>query len=209
MNNNKTLIINTTYDFDNHFLVEKAVFDHGISYLIYKERQNTLKEIGRIDIPHPVISYSSPLLNWYNLIFCSNNYGPSPDYNYMDRAVQQGKKTAATIYYSINSDKARTILNNLPTNCGATPYGENMMYVYRKGKLSDFFDFKKISTAYKQMGKTLLDWESIHGMFEKQLDFFADESKCGFSLQSGGCGEQLVIKGLILGYPVESTAVLL
>lgn len=202
-------IIDTSYDYENHFCVEKIICGQNIYYVIYDERYDKHKEVGRICLSQPIISYESPLLNWYNLIFCSNNYGPSPDYKYMDYAVQQGKKTAATVYYSFDSDESKAIQMNLPDNCGITPYGDYMVFVYRKGKLADFFSFEKIRKAYIQMGINSLDWDLISDFFEKPLEYFADESKCGFSLQSGGIGEQLVLIGLILGYPIESTATLL
>lgn len=202
-------IIDTSYDYENHFCVERIISGHNISYVIYDERYNKHKEVGRICIPQPITTYDSPLLNWYNLVFCSNNYGPSPDYNYMNYAVQQGKKTAATVYHPFDSDESKAIQMNLPENCGIIPYGEYMIFVYRKGKLSDFFNFERIREAYKQMGIIGLDWDLINDLFEKPLEYFADESKCGFSLQSGGIREQLVLKGLILGYPVESTAIML
>lgn len=155
--------------------------------------------------------YSSPLLSWYNLIFCSNTWGNgkgiciAPDYEYMNRAVQEGKKTAATIYLASTSDEGKNLIAKLPSDCGFVPYGKTMMFVYHKGKLSDFFDYNRIRKIYENYCSTELDWVYIKALFNEPLDFFGDEACCGFSLQSGGNKEQNLITGLILGYPVEST----
>lgn len=42
--------------------------------------------------------FQNPYLSWYNLICCSNNYGPIPVVDYMNYAVQENKKLAATVY---------------------------------------------------------------------------------------------------------------
>ena len=52
----------------------------------------------KIFYPLRAEDYESPYLSWYNLICCSNNYGPVPVVPYMNRAVQKGRKVAATIY---------------------------------------------------------------------------------------------------------------
>ena len=76
------------------YRIEKEINDDKISIIVYDTsfgrnviiRTITYKNIGK--------EYSSPFLSWYNLIFCSNNYGPAPNYPYMHSAVQDGKKTA-------------------------------------------------------------------------------------------------------------------
>ncbi|MEE0875003.1 MAG: hypothetical protein UIH27_16285 [Ruminococcus sp.] len=187
------------------YRIEKEINDAKISIIVYDTsfgrnviiRTITYKNIGK--------EYSSPFLSWYNLIFCSNNYGPAPNYPYMHSAVQDGKKTAATVYIDPNSEKGKVFVEKLPESCGFAPLDNTMIYVYRKGKLSDFFSFEEIRDIYQKHGIIFLNWDIIQKFFDDPLSEFADETKCGFSLQSGGSKEQLVIKGLILGYPIEST----
>lgn len=187
----------------NSCVVEKETDDIYTSISIYYSRFGN-PTVKKIQYRHIGEEYLHPFLSWYNLIFCSNNYGPSPDYEYMHRAVQEGKKTAATVYLEPGSEKGKRLVNTLPEDCGSLPYGESMIYVFHKGCLSDFFDFEKIQSIYMKHG-AYVDWNSVKGYFEKDLSFFGDEQTCGFSLQSGGNKEQTIITGLILGYPVEST----
>lgn len=186
------------------YSVEKESDEVNTSIILYDTRREQKKEIRRIEYKNIGREYSSPFLSWYNLIFCSNNYGPSPDYDYMHRAVQEGKKTSATVYLEPKSDKGRDLVKNLPDDCGSVPYGKNMIYVFHKGCLADYFDFEEIRTIYEAHGVRMIDWEKVQDYFRKPMAFFGDETECGFSLQSGGCREQTIITGLLLGYPVES-----
>lgn len=202
---NETLYSTEYGDCLSSYRVEKEINDAKISIIVYDTsfgrnviiRTITYKNIGK--------EYSSPFLSWYNLIFCSNNYGPAPNYPYMHSAVQDGKKTAATVYIDPNSTTGKEFVDKLPESCGSLPYDNTMIYVYRKGKLSDFFCFEEIRDIYQKHGIFSLNWDIIQNYFEYPLSEFGDERKCGFSLQSGGSKEQTVINGLILGYPIEST----
>ena len=69
--------------------------DLTYQFQIPGEEEITCKKIF---YPLEAGSYQSPYLSWYNLICCSNNYGPIPVVSYMNYAVQNGKKVAATVY---------------------------------------------------------------------------------------------------------------
>ncbi len=191
------------------YLVEKETNGNNISIIVYDVRNGHHTEKGKIQYKNIGEEFSSPFLSWYNLFFCSNNYGPAPDYEYMHKAVQEGKKTAATVYLEPDSKEGKELVDSLPEDCGALPYGQSMIYVFHKGRLSDFFDFEKIKSIYTKHDVYGVDWDKAEEYFEKDLSFFGDEKDCGLSLQSGEYKEQCIVKGLILGYPVESTIALL
>ncbi len=187
------------------YLVEKVIGDGYISVVIYDVRDGRQIEGKRVQYKNIGEEYQSPFLSWYNLFFCSNNYGPAPDYEYMNHAVQEGKKTASTVYLNLESEEGKLLVSTLPKDCGFMPYGKSMIYVFHKGCLSDFFDYEQIKSLYKKHGADPVDWKVVKEYFMKDLSFFGDKQACGFSLQSVGSKEQSIITGLILGYPVEST----
>ncbi len=111
----------------------------------------------------------SPLLNWHNLFFCSNNYGPPPHPGYMNHAVQNGTKTASTAY--VSSEEFLKLVDTLPSNCHAVPYSgtlENMSmaYVYRDGTLDELFDFIKVKRIYLLHGIENIEWNYVKKQFQ-------------------------------------------
>lgn len=187
------------------YQVEREISEKEITISIFEIYKGRHYEKNTIKYKNVGEEYATPFLSWYNLIFCSNNYGAPPDYEYMHRAVQENKKTAATVYIASNSDEAKAFVETLPKECGALPYGPSMIYVYHKGRLSDYFDFERIQALYEKHGVFDVDWKKVWEYFRKDLSYFGKEKYCGFSLQSGGVREQMIVTGLILGYPVEST----
>lgn len=153
---------------------------------------------------------SSSLLNWHNLFFCSNGYGPSPHLGYMNHAVQNGTKPASTAY--VSAEEYAQLICTLPANCHAVPYGESadnlfIAYIYRDGSLHDFFDFEKIKHIYSLHGlNKSIDWNYVKERFEKPLEYFSNAAQCGFNIQCGvNSIENKIVNGILLGYPVEST----
>lgn len=188
------------------YIVEKETATDTITISVYKNSPNKGKRLlSRISYPREREGYNSPFLSWYNLIFCSNNCGPSPRYDYMHTAVQLGKKTAATVYIHPDSSEGKDFIKSLPKECGAIPYGDYMIYVFRKGRLADFFDFETIRRLYENNCMTLFDWSLIKELFNKPLSYFGDPDQCGFDLQRCVDVNNRIIVGLLLGYPVEST----
>lgn len=151
---------------------------------------------------------ASPLLSWHNLFFCSNNYGVAPNCDYMNTAVQKGLKTAATAY--VDCTQFKKLCSTLPVDCHAIPYESDeenmtMAFIYRNGTLDDIFGLDRIQGIYQSHGITDMNWHLIKDDFYKPLSYFGNSANCGFDLQNGGGKESLVLTGLILGYPVEST----
>lgn len=201
----KEILFSTNYnDGLCSYLVEKEINENNISIIAYDVWNGQHRETKKIQYRNIGEEFSAPFLSWYNLLFCSGG-DPAPDYEYMHRAVQEGKKTAATVYLNPDSKEGKKLVSTLPEDCSSLPYAEYMIYVFHKGCLSDFFDFEKVKSLYIKHGAYSIDWDRVKEYFEKDLSFFGDEQACGFSLQSGGIKEQTIITGLILGYPVEST----
>ena len=84
-----------------------------------------------------------------------------------------------------------------------------MIYIFHNGCLEDFSEFDRIKSLYEKYGISNVNWKKVRTLFQKDLSFFGDAEKCGFSLHSGGCREETIVTGLLLGYPIESTVDLL
>lgn len=166
----------------------------------------------RIFFPVAAEAYQSPYLSWYNLICCSNNYGPIPVLEYMNTAVQNGKKIAATVYPPTVEAYMQTLAECDADQYYCVPYHpmeyQYMLYVSKKGTLADHFDYEQIKAVYDACGVTL-DWTKIQDYFTKELSFFANEELCAIQLHNGATPEDLMITGLLFGYPVESTVALI
>ena len=150
-------------------------------------------------------SYESPYLSWDNLLYCSNSYGPVPVIKYMNYAVQEGKKVAATVYPE-DYNEYLTILNN-PGECEIFPFTideyEFELMVCRKGKLKDYFDLDKILEIYKACDFNL-DTEKLKNYFEQDLVWFGNKD-CPFDIINPYGYEDNIICGLFFGYPLGST----
>ena len=193
-------------DYGRQWTIRKEIVEDFVAISVVKQAigkpDDVVCEVKYRDIGH---EYQSAFLSWENLIFCSNNYGVAPFYDYMHTAVQIGKKTAATVYLASDSQKAKQLIASLPKECDWREYGPNMIFVFHTGCLADYFDFTEIKAIYDDHGVWGIDWTWIEEQFRKPLSYFAEPEACGFSLHSGGGKEVSIVTGLILGYPLEST----
>ncbi len=133
----------------------------------------------------------------------------------MNYAVQNGKKVAATVYPASKEEYER-ILQTLPKDCDAGPYDLNIndkdyhaiLYVCRKGCLKDYFDLSQVRRIYEQHG-TFEDyevgWGKIETLFNVPLISFSNPREIGLNIQTEQSHMGLIITGLLLGYPLEST----
>lgn len=155
--------------------------------------------------------YKSPWLSWYNLICCSNNYGPIPVVSYMNHSVQEGKKLAATIYPE-SGDAYMQAIAEAGDTYYCYPYHvqeyEYMLFFSRKGRLSDYFDMDEILAVYESCD-VCLDREKMQDYFGRELSWFGNEDLCPIELHNCLGEEELAVTGLLFGYPVESTVALI
>lgn len=167
---------------------------------------------------YPKIESSTtfPLLSWENLNCCG---GWPFDESYLLTAVQEGKKPYAGnhIYLKAPEEtseaKARLekIRSCLPDNCTA---GEEVVindrvfpfYICRRGCLKDLFDLEQVLEEYKKMGLELPGQEqkSLFSLGEIELAEFASAAPmCYYDTRTDA---EYIATGLLLGYPLESTA---
>jgi hypothetical protein len=156
-------------------------------------------------------AYQNKYLSWYNLIFCSNFYGPIPVVKYMNHAVQEDKKVAATVY-PVDSTEYMGILRETFEDYYCLPYHPDeygmLMYVSKKGTLNDYFDKDAVVAVYQNCGIEL-DMAKVDDYFSWELNRFANEQTSGVMLHDCRGTEELLVVGLLFGYPVESTIALL
>ncbi|MCC8028725.1 MAG: hypothetical protein LIO75_02830 [Lachnospiraceae bacterium] len=180
--------------------------------LTYEFRQSGTEPVTckRIFFPAKA-EYKSPWLSWYNLICCSNNYGPIPVVSYMNAAVQNGKKLAATIYPDSADDYLR-ILAEVGDTYYCFPYHVQeyafMLYISRKGTLGDYFDLDEILEIYESCDVHLAR-DKMLDYFGRELSWFGREEECPIELHNCLGDEELAVTGLLFGYPLESTVALI
>lgn len=167
-----------------------------------------------IEYPSNIKSISSPLLNWENLIRCSNYYGIAPEEldennqpGYMALAVQQYKKPAATLRYNINNPFIKNLELKMPHDCLMMKYKEgDTTFICRNCSLSDLFDIEEVRETYERYGIYNVEWNNVQKLCHENLSFFSDHSNSGISIESGSKNvTEDIIVGLLLGYPIEST----
>lgn len=165
----------------------------------------------RFHYPASAEGYQSPYLSWYNLICCSNNYGPIPVVPYMNRAVQDGKKVAATVY-PIDTQEYMQIIAETAEDYYCFPFNteeyQYMLFLSKKGTLADYFDLDQILSVYQESGLNL-DEEKMRDLFSRELSWFGKPEECPIEIHNCLGDEELASVGLLFGYPVESTIALL
>lgn len=156
-------------------------------------------------------SYQSQYLSWYNLICCSNNYGPIPVVDYLNRSVIEGKKVAATIYPKSSSEYMK-LVSEMGDGYYCYPYQPKeyayLLYVSKKGTLSEYFDLDAILDVYRSCGVNL-DQEKMKEYFGQELSYFGNEDLCSIELHNCLGEAELAVTGLLFGYPIESTIALI
>ena len=180
------------------------------------KRAYTLK---RYTYPNVELSVSSPFLSWENLNCCN---GWIYDEDYLLTAVQEGRKLYAgcTIWLHppVDLEKAEARLEEiratLPDTCLA---GREMVmnesffpyYICRRGSLKDYFDLEQVLEDYRKMGIVLSAQDQamfFHLGGIELAQFATGKPMCYFRCASDA---ELMATGLLLGYPLESTASLL
>jgi len=160
----------------------------------------------------PPDSYQSPYISWANLNCCG---GWVCDKSYLLTAVQEGKKLCAGITFD-SADKVNEYLSGLSDeylHCvGKTIHnGPRSSYnfdVVRKGCISDYIDIEAVKGTYLALNVDFLDFAVIQNYVDMPMVQLLD-STSGFDYANPGSRENYIATGLLLGYPLESTAALL
>lgn len=167
--------------------------------------------------------YKHKYLSWENLNCCE---GWVYDKSYLRNAVQNDKKLVATVVEFFDNDDdingwidSLKIDNNLiygQSNEKTSHYNEIITMVTitlcKKGTLSDYFDFNDVIKHYSLLLDDciydLIKMEVLYEMFNKPInEIVIDNSE--FNIYHVNVIEDIIYLGLILGYPIESTASLL
>lgn len=175
--------------------------------------------LRRYTYPNVELSISSPFLSWENLNCCN---GWAYDEDYLLTAVQEGKKLYAGSSISLNPPvdiataerRLEEIRAALPETCLV---GKEMVmndrffpfFICRRGQLQDFFDLEQVLEDYRRMGIILSEQDKTifyHLGGIELAQFATGKPMCYFRCISDA---ELITTGLLLGYPLESTASLL
>ncbi len=182
------------------------------------------------DVP----GFQSPYITWDNLNCCN---GWEYDESYLYTAVQQGKKLFAGITYNIfDEDGTRkqgnlaghdkpgeadveTIIQKLqtelPDDClllrrdaDSAFNGGKYRYIdiCKKGTITDYINLEEVFAAYERLGVTM------DSGIRERITGHCSESIEGLTAHFeywNATGHMLVVTGLLLGYPIETTASLL
>lgn len=168
--------------------------------------------------PNVNIEFYSPYLSWENLNYCG---GWWHDDKYLLTAVQKNKKLYADISEYIDPDrreekeqKLELLKQNLPAGILAGEYINYndkffSFFICRSGCLQDYFDLEEVFAAYKKLG---IDFrksqkEKIKAFCSSEIRLFG--SNIPFNYGNSETPEELVVTGLLLGYPIESTAAII
>lgn len=145
-----------------------------------------------------VPEYKHPYLSWENLDHCG---GWASDDTYLLTAVQNSKKPAAQYYYGYDS------VPEIKTEKGIevfTKHISDWIFITRSCSLKDLFDIDSIIYAYKKHN-IFLDKADLMPYMEKPImDLMKEEFFINQTTET-----EIVITGLMLGYPIESTASIL
>ena len=182
----------------------------------YANRAHTL---AKYTFPNVELSVSSPFLSWENLNCCG---GWTYDEKYLFTAVQEGKKlyAGAAIYIgptggtSEAEARLKEITSSLPNYCKAGKEivkNENYFpfYICRRGCLKDFFNLDKVLEDYKRMGITLYSEQREHLFALSEIELAQFASATPMCYYEADTDTELIVTGLLLGYPLESTASIL
>lgn len=152
-----------------------------------------------------VPEYKHPYLSWENLDHCG---GWASDDSYILSAVQDGKKPAAQ--YAVINEPVPNVKPDKDTETyymSEPFYNEgtrNQVYIARTCSLKDLFDVDSVIDAYEKQD-VIISKEKLMPYMEKPI---MDLMKEGFFIYTDSAIE-IIITGLMLGYPIESTASIL
>jgi len=170
--------------------------------------------------------FCSPFISWENLDCCG---GWSFDKEYLAHAVQDGKKLYADISISLQDEylpeaptaseaiaRLNQLQNTLPdTLCAGIDRRTSSskffnMYICRRGPIRAFFNLDDVFLFYQKLGVQLSEQtksEILRHCAAEIRDF--SDSSAPYVYYDSASPAELITTGLLLGYPIESTASIL
>lgn len=170
--------------------------------------------------------FDSPFCSWANLDCCG---GWSADETYLDTAVQAGRKLYAgrcqylkslnLPNYPTRDDALREfqkIVDVLPDGIIADiegrEHGRDCLYTYicREGRIADYFSLDGVFEFYGKLGLRFPDIivNEVKELCNLEIKTFGGENP-PFLYADADTDVEFITTGLLLGYPIESTASIL
>lgn len=170
--------------------------------------------------------FESPFISWANLDCCN---GWEYDEAYLDTAVQEGRKLYAGRSAYVDEQPGghfptrREAAEEFAKLCSRLPEGVvgaeerpglnarvYATFICRCGRIADYYDLDAVFAHYGKLGVVLSAEEQaqIWAYCQMEIQDFGTE-KAPFDYRLSETREQLAATGLLLGYPLESTASLL
>jgi hypothetical protein len=223
--------------FETDYLIfEKTAYKNGRCKVSARSK-TTGKSLMDYRYKNISLDFSSPYINWENLS-CCGGLESDEDEVYLHTAVQLGKKLYAGICLTLWDDDfseqckprhqlpteqdavvlIKQLKDSLPDDCTMGQEESDRegsscrfryIFVCKNGCISDFINTEDVFSAYERLGIEITDEAKgqINSLCETSLVRFADRNF--FDYANPLEGVQLIVTGLLLGYPLESTASLL
>lgn len=211
---------------DNENIITSNIIDGNIICTLLK-RKNGI--ITRDYFYNNKEEYKHPKLSWQNLAYICRGYDEE---TVLPLLVFEGKKLVANVISDkeIEYEKMPDVMKNKVIFFKEkTKYGNyNDYYFCAKGKLKDYFDLNEVLNAYnnhtnffKYIEEYDLDqegerngfikyyYEKLKNAFNYDIVDLIKGELSGYEWASPKEDWQLTLTGLLLGYPIESTASLL
>lgn len=171
-------------------------------------------------------SFESPYISWANLDCCG---GWSYDEEYLTTAVQEGRKLFAAIDTPLRQqylpdypteetarEQFEMFRNTLPPNIFADYDNEPVFFnhlhtfICRHGRIADYIDLDAVFSFYKKLGIIIRDSmkAEVEHYCSCEIKTFGT-SNAPFQFRQPVRDSEFVANGLLLGYPIESTASIL
>ena len=151
--------------------------------------------------------FESPYISWQNLDQCG---GWATKDDYLKTSVQNGTKLFAQIIHADGEvfEESDNVVIRTKDGYDST-YKET--HICRKGTLNDYYDLEAVFGHYRKLGLNFPLFEVrqiIPLLYETDISVFGTD-EAPFDFRRPSTIEELIVDGLLLGYPLESTASLI
>jgi len=218
------------FESNRGIIFERTLFKNGRVRLAVRAKDDNelIKDYRYINAK----GLQSPFLNWDNLNCCN---GWVHDEAYLHTAVQRGKKLYAGIDFSIAkkdafpgrplpagfytegevSEQIRLLRDGLPMGCilGIERPDSDLhysvtrfIYICKAGAIRDYINIDDVLSAYERFGIILGESHvnRITDLCAIPISSFAGDSHMDYGNPNSAA--ELIATGLLLGYPIETTA---
>lgn len=150
------------------------------------------------------LNYDTHYLNWENYSCCG---GWVWDETYLNHAVQNDRKLYASISRR-DLPELTPELDALGLCYGEEPEFEALAYICKPGCVADYINLEDILAAYEALGFQFSEGELdyLNRLVHAPLQLFSTIENVFALDYANPEGIQFVFVGLMLGYPIESTA---